>query len=317
MTTDPSSRPTPAPGGPHPIQVAARRAGLSPDVLRAWERRYGLVAPARSGRGRRLYSDADVERLRLIATAARAGRRISDLGVLSTGELQRLVAEDRSEAAPRSEHSRTDDILAECRAAVAGLDDRALRSTLSRALVAMPAIAFISDVVQPLMKSVGEHWEQGQLSPAHEHLATAVLRRVLQEVTDSLAAGATGPTLVVASPAGQQHEIGGLTVGLAAALEGWRVSVLGGDLPADDIARAVVQLQACAVTLSLSTEVEGTASQVRRLRDQIGPDVPILIGGRAAEVVEHECARAGVQPEVRRLRDLAALRAVLPTLAPG
>jgi len=304
-------RPKSAPPA-HPIQVAARRAGLSADVLRAWERRYRLVTPLRSAHGRRLYSDGDVERLRLIAVAARAGRRITDLASLSNGELARLVADDQASASPRSERSRTADMLDEAGAAVAALDARALRSVLNRALVALPAIAFVDEIVEPLMRSIGERWSHGELSPAHEHLATGVLQRVLREVTDALVAEAAGPMLVVAAPAGQRHEIGAMTVALAAALEGWRVTQLGADLPAADIAHAALQVQASAISLSLTSAVEGTGAELHGLREQVGARLPILAGGRAAEGLSQELATAGV----RRLRDLAALRAALPTLAP-
>ena len=79
----------------HPIQVAARRSGLSPDVIRAWERRYSVVTPHRSGTNRRLYSDQDVERLVLMAQASRTGRRIGDIAKLSTLDLRELMAADR------------------------------------------------------------------------------------------------------------------------------------------------------------------------------------------------------------------------------
>lgn len=303
--------PNPPAGAAHPIQVAARRAGLSADVLRMWERRYRLVAPQRSEHGRRLYSDGDVERLRLIATAARAGRRITDLAPLSSEELARLVSDDQASAAPRTERSRTADMLVEARAAVAALDGQALRSTLNRALVALPAIAFVDEVVEPLMHSVGERWSHGELSSAHEHLATAVLQRVLREVTDSLVSIAAGPVLVVAAPAGQRHEIGAMTVALAAALEGWRVTLLGGDLPAADIAQAALQVQAAAISLSLTTADDGAAAELHALRERVGARLPILVGGRASAGLAQACAHASV----RRLPDLAALRAVLPTLA--
>ena len=81
----------------HPIQVAARRSGLSQDTLRAWEKRYGVVEPARSGGRQRLYSDQDVERLRLLRSAVEEGRRISEVANLSAKELTALVLEDRAE----------------------------------------------------------------------------------------------------------------------------------------------------------------------------------------------------------------------------
>jgi DNA-binding transcriptional MerR regulator len=83
----------------HPIQVVVRRTGLTADVLRAWEKRYGVIEPGRSEGGRRLYSDRDIERLRLLRRATGAGRRISQIAGLATEELAALVKEDEREEA--------------------------------------------------------------------------------------------------------------------------------------------------------------------------------------------------------------------------
>src|SRR5687768_12427129 len=77
----------------HPIGVVADRTGLSPDVLRVWERRYGVVEPQRSAGGQRLYSDADVERLVLLHRATRGGHGISHVASLSRAKLEDLVGE--------------------------------------------------------------------------------------------------------------------------------------------------------------------------------------------------------------------------------
>ena len=85
--------------GEHPIQVVAQRTGLSPDVLRIWERRYAVVKPSRSATGRRLYSDRDVEHLLLLRRATLAGRSISQVADLDSEELRGLVEADEVAAA--------------------------------------------------------------------------------------------------------------------------------------------------------------------------------------------------------------------------
>ena len=95
------SRPTPADLARHPIGVVRDRTGLSVEVLRAWERRYAVVQPHRSEDGKRLYSDADVERLGLLHRAARAGRPVSTLAALPNAKLRRMVAEDAAKAGAR------------------------------------------------------------------------------------------------------------------------------------------------------------------------------------------------------------------------
>src|SRR5918999_1138203 len=80
----------------HPIGVVADRTGLSPDLLRGWERRYRAVEPSRSADGQRTYSDADIERLRLLRLATAAGRSIRQVARLASDELAQLVREDRA-----------------------------------------------------------------------------------------------------------------------------------------------------------------------------------------------------------------------------
>ena len=156
----------------HPIQVVARRSGLTPDVLRAWEKRYQVVEPARSPGGRRLYSDSDVERLRLIQEAMAGGRRIGQLARVGMAELKQLVEEDRREAISRPEagpeqpaHSNPDAYLVECIDAVRSLDDNWLKSSFGRAVIALRPAAFIDEVATPLMHRIGQMWADDQLSP--------------------------------------------------------------------------------------------------------------------------------------------------------
>ena len=295
----------------HPIQVAALRAGLTPDVLRAWERRYGAVAPGRSPSGRRLYSDAEVARLRLMREAGAAGRRVGELAALPRKELERLVVEDRAAARPAADRTGAGALLEECLAGAAALDAGRLEAALGRALIDLPAETFVDGVAAPLMREVGERWTRGEMTPAHEHLASAVLRRVLGEVTRDLLRRATGPRLVVATPSGQHHEIGAMIAALAAALDGWRVTYLGPDLPAADLARAARALEASAIAVSLTVGDRAVAREIEAVRRLAGRRMPILVGGRAMPRLDGRLDRAGVT----RVPTLPALRAALRTLA--
>ena len=149
----------------HPIQVASRRLGLSIDVLRVWEKRYELVKPARSAGGHRLYSDADVERLRLVREAMAGGRRVGQLAKLSEAELTALVEEDRKESVTlaavgteRECRNKPENFVAECLQAVRALDSGALKATIDRAVIALPPAEFIDNVATPLMHKIGDLW---------------------------------------------------------------------------------------------------------------------------------------------------------------
>ncbi len=303
---------TSSPADRHPIQVAVLRSGVSADLLRAWEKRYRAVTPSRSDGGRRLYSDQDIERLRLLHQAQLGGRRIGDVASLPTAELERIVAEDqeeRADAATASHPSELDGALLDgVYDAVRRADQTALRSLLTRALLLLGPARFTDDVARPVMHRLGELWEEGALSPAHEHAASEVMRRVMHEMLHTLAPAGAAPTLVVATPTGQRHEIGALVAAVTAALEGWRVTYLGSDLPAADIAQVARDVSARALALSVTTASDTVREEIVAL-SRVLKTTPILVGG------QHGDATAEGVANVRRPADLAAFRRELRQLA--
>ncbi len=303
-------------GHGHPIQVVARRTGLSADVIRAWEKRYAVVTPARTAVGRRLYSDADVERLRLIARATLTGRTVGQVAALPPDQLAALVREEPAQepAGPTSDAAaeRSREYLRACLDTLARFDAPALDAALRRAAIALSAEAFLETIVVRLWERVGEGVHHGTLRPAHQHLAQAVLRRVLDRVTEAATLPGAGPDLLVATPAGQQQELGALLAAAAAAAEGWRVVYLGPGLPAEDIAEAATQAGARAVTLSLGAAPGDrvTPRELRRLRTLLPADVALVVEGSAADAHRRVLREIGAPV----LRDLPALLAQLRML---
>jgi len=311
-------------GHRHPMRVVTRRTGLSADLLRAWERRYEVVKPSRSEGGRRLYSDADIERLRLLYRATLAGRSIGQVAELSTEALAALVRHDAAAdaevelASPGAPGSALlpppapAGYLADCLRSVERLDAPGLDATLRRAAVALPAAALLDAVVVPLLERLGTRWREGTLRPVHGHLASAILRRVLDRLIESANSPLTTANLVVATPAGQVHEFGALVVAASAAAEGWRVTYLGPDLPAEDIAEAAARTRARATALSVVFPAgdPGLGDELRRLRAGLPKGVTLMVGGAAAS------AYSGVLNEIGAtwLNDLEDFRAQLRTL---
>ena len=299
----------------HPIQVAVRRTGLSAEVLRVWEKRYGAIHPGRTPSGRRLYSDGDIETLRLLREATELGRRIGLVAALSQEELRILVEEDRAAAAPqgREPESATDalatgKLLEAALDAVIEFDAGRLEALLRRAMVRLGSAAFTDDLVSPLVTRIGEFWAEGRLHIYHEHLATAVIRRLVEELFATPAlAGA--PTLIVSAPSGQKHEIGALLATAAAIGHGWRGLYLGVDLPATEIASACVKGQADAVALSLifPDSDPALADELHVLREHLPQETPIVVGGAASRSYQATLLQIGA----RMAPDLRALRSVL------
>ena len=312
------------------MQVVTRRTGLSADLLRAWERRYQVVMPSRSGSGRRLYSDADIERLGLLYRGTLAGRGIGQLAQLNTSELDALVrrdakAERLGNGAAQTPQplvqpadrlaDRLADYLDECFRAIERLDAVALEGSLRRAVVALPAEALLDGLVVPLLERMGTRWREGTLRPVHGHLASAVLRRVLDRIIETAASLTATPNLVVTTPAGQSHEFGAMLAAATAAAEGWRVTYLGASLPAEDIAAAAAQTQARATALSIvyPTGDRAVRHELRRLRTLLPEDVTIFVGGAACTGYRLVLKEIGATP----VDDLAAFRSQLRVIREG
>lgn len=277
----------------HPVRVVAARTGLSPHVLRAWERRYAVIAPDRSDTGRRLYSDADIERLILLRVLTAAGESISQLAQLPDRELARMArahGPTPSISLAESEPWRTRTLQA-----VEAIDAPALRSILGRATLALGVPRFLAEVAAPLLVAVGERWHAGTLGIAEEHLATAVTREVLGWIRESSEAAPGAPVLVIATPAGQVHEGGALLAAASAAAAGWRVTYLGADLPGREIALAAERTGARAVALSLIHPARdpGMGAELKAIRKGLPAGVPILAGGSAAVGYRKEVEAAG------------------------
>ncbi len=273
----------------HPIKVVCRRTGLSPDVLRAWEKRYLAVTPLRTVTNRRLYSDRDVERLSLLRKAITAGRTIGHVARLSDSELYALVMDDEANAYhPSAESHETAGAIGEepyfsaCIAAVKALDTRTLEMALSHAAVGLSPSALFERLLIPLIQTIGDLWRAGTLRVTHEHMVSAIVRTFVGNMTLSTAARSAS-RIVVATPAGQRHEFGALIAAAVAMLENWDVVYLGPDLPAEDIAAAARLTRAEAVALSI-VYPEGDVSlceELVRLRGNLSDQVVIIAGGRA------------------------------------
>lgn len=304
----------------HPMAVVSARTGLTPDVLRVWERRYGVTRPVRSPGGQRLYTDADVERLSLLRRATLGGRTVGQVAHLGLSELAALVAEDEAARAPeRSAPSASTGVAGqaadEAFELALALQPAALQQRLRRALAEVGAGVFLEGVLAPLFQRLGTGWHSGTVSPAQEHLATAAARRVLDECMTLLAPPAGAPALVVATPAGDRHELGALLVGAAAAEAGWFVIYLGVDLPAEAVAEVARRSGARAVALSAVYVAPGAAlpGYVAALRSALPQEVALLVGGAAAQAHRRDLRATGISV----LLDLGALGEALQRVGAG
>jgi len=294
----------------HPIRVVSERTGLTPDILRVWERRYGVVMPGRSEAGQRLYSDADIDRLALLVKATRAGRPVGRTAALSPEELRQLVVEDAERGTARPTPAA--DYRERAFSAVAELAPERLESVLRSAVLSLGTLGFLDDLVTPLLRRIGEAWHAGEIGIAHEHAASAVVRGLLGWLVNVLEVPTGAPRAVVACVAQERHELGAVLATAAAAHAGWRAAYLGPDLPADQIAEAAVRHDASVVGVSVITPWDRAAvrSELRTLRKALRPRTALLAGGAGV-------ASLGPLDEgITAVEDLAHWRVLLRTQAP-
>lgn len=271
----------------HPIKVVALRTGLSPHVIRIWERRYKAVTPDRTPTNRRVYSDQDIDRLILLRQATEAGESIGQIAAFSDDELRELVALDREiipvgKAKGRSV-SKINDLLDKCLRAVMDLDSETLDRTLLQASSELTQPVLLEKVLEPLMLTVGDYWREGKLRVVHEHMASAIIRTFLGNMTGAYKPDQSAPTLIVTTPTGQSHEFGALMATITAFAAGWKALYLGPNIPVEEIANAVEKAGAHAVALSIIYPADDPrlATEFRKLRSILDDNTVIIVGGRA------------------------------------
>lgn len=279
--------------------AVARLTGLTLHTLRAWERRYGAVRPSRSAGGTRRYTERDLARLQLLAEAVARGHRISELARLEDDAVERLLAQRRPGAGGTAGRER---ILE----AVGRLDQAEVERLLGLQLAALGAVDFARDVAAPLLREVGERWEQRRIPVAAEHLVTAVARSLLGAVLRGTAPARGGARLLFTTPAGELHELGALLAAVVAGGSGLEVVYLGPDLPVGEVVGAAKTLAPAAVGVSVvCLEAEAARRYLETLRRELPPDVALWVGGAGAVDV----------PGVERIDDLDRLQRRLRRLA--
>jgi len=291
------------PGGRYPIRAAARLTGLSVDTLRAWERRYGVVEPARGDRGR-VYTDRHIDRLKQLAGLVEHGHAIGTIAGLSDAALLRLSGNTRPS---RPALARID--IEPLVAAMKGYELEAIEAHLSRLAVVLSPQAFVLSVVIPALHEIGTRWEAGSVRPAQEHLVSAILRSVLGGMLRAMPRRDDAPRVVFATLSGERHELGLLSAAVLAAAAGAHAIYLGPDLPAADLAHAVSKSGASALVLAATASTSIDRNDLDALK-RVPQDVGVWVGGPAADTV-----KAALGARVERVPSLDAIQGLVHRLA--
>jgi len=263
--------------GPLRIGEFARRVGVNAELLRAWERRYGLLTPIRSPGGFRLYTAEDAERV--------AGMRRSLDAGLSAAEAARVALEDS-----RPTDGLLDDAAARLLARIRDYDEAGVQGVLDESFAAFGVEAVLGQVILPALARVGDDWAQGTLDISQEHFASNLIRGRLLALARLWGRGG-GPLALLACAPGEQHDISLLAFGLVLRSHGWRILFLGADTPIATLMEAVKTTEpALAVVTSFDPALlEAEADALRRLARL----VRLVLSGPG--VSDSFCARLGVR----------------------
>lgn len=302
------------------IKQASTKSGVPIQLLRAWERRYGVVNPARTASGYRLYDDPAIERLRAMRTLidggwapSTAAVRIRDLDDAAIGELIGVNREPDRVSVDRS-NIWAGDLSEAFVAAARDLDEPDLEWILDAMFARGSFEQVAADLVMPALIALGEAWQEGRIDVAAEHAAAGAVQRRLGMAF--MAAGRPGhesTVILVGLPPGARHDLGALSFATAARRIGIDVRYLGADLPVQDWLDAVKRTSAAAVVIGavIASDVDA-AERVGRAIRAADQTVVIAFGGHAASTVNLAASAPAIALPDNILMAVEALRLALP-----
>jgi len=293
----------------HRIHRVAKLTGLSKDVIRVWEKRYGLVTPSRSSNRYREYSDEDVALLRFVKAQMEQGATIGGLATEGRDSLlarMRLATPFIAEEQKPHEH-----LLDDLMGLLEPIDKVGFERKLNGAVAVIPFEEAVQRILLPLQRRIGELWHEGRLGTAIEHYVTKLIQQKLFSVMNQLHVNEFGPRVLIACPEGETHEIGAQSVAYIAATRGCQVYYLGPNLPMSDLVAFCEKIRPDLVLLSF-TEAKSEAATLQQFKEleQLATRWPVAVGGRGAHVFG-DLLR---ETKIELLDDLTALHSRLMIL---
>ena len=293
----------------HRIHRVAKLTGLSKDVIRVWERRYGLVKPSRSSNRYREYSDEEVALLRFVKAQMEQGATIGSLAAEGHDPLvARMRIATPVSAEDQKPHER---LLDDLMGSLDPLDKAGFERRLNGAVAVIPFEEAVQRILLPLQRRVGELWHQGRLNIAVEYYVTKIIQQKLFSVMNQLSVNEFGPRILVACPEGETHEIGAQAAAYIAATRGCHVYYLGPNLPNSDLITFCETIKPDLVLLSL-TEVRPEAAALQQIKDLelLATRWSVAVGGQGGRAIGDRLR----DTKIELLDDLTALHSRLTIL---
>lgn len=282
------------------IRMAAQLSGVPEVLIRAWERRYGLLQPQRSESGYRSYSVEDVELLRRVKKLTEEGIAIGDAAKMAPAlreEIHHRLGPGAPAPAPPTgaEHTRFEQWIAQVIAAAEGFHQDAVDEVLDEALASFSALTVYDRLVVPSLREVGQRWHDRKLGVAQEHLVTEVFRARLLGLLQSGRRRGTRHAICACLPE-EDHEIGLIGAALRLQQLGFQVTYLGARTPTGELVRAADELLPEVVAVSAINDQGARAfrGQISQLVRNLPSPTRLMVGGAAADKHAGVCRALGV-----------------------
>lgn len=278
------------------ISAVERETGLSKDVLRMWERRYGFPTPARDDNGEREYAPSEIAKLRAI-------KRLMDVG-MRPGKLMRQSLEELNALGERKAAPRGDQLAPALERDLIALlqshDTAGLQHAIANLLMKQGLQRFVLDTLTPLNRAVGDAWMRGELQVFEEHLYTEQIQAALRTSINSIPRQLGTPRVLLTTFPGEQHGLGLLMVEALLVPEGVQCISLGTQTPLEEIRRAVLahKVHVLAVSFSAAFPLRQASDGLASLRRQLPPQVGIWAGGEMTRRIRTTLAGVTLLPDL-------------------
>lgn len=277
------------------IHRVSKLTGLSRDVIRVWERRYGLLRPMRGPNRYRLYTDEDVALLRYLRRELEKGESIGALAVLGRDEL--LARMHASPPALPVQGEPYERVIGELVHALDPFDRVGFERRLNGAVAVIPFEEALHGILLPLQKKVGELWHDGRVGVAIEHYVTKQVQQKIFSVMNQLPVADHGPKIVVACPPGETHEVGAQAVAYRCRLRGCRVYYLGANVPFEALTRFCAQVQPALTLISfpvILTE-QDASDHAQVIAKHVKTQCDVAVGGDGATAAKDLFERESIK----------------------
>jgi DNA-binding transcriptional MerR regulator/methylmalonyl-CoA mutase cobalamin-binding subunit len=282
------------------ISRTERDTGLSKDTLRIWERRYAFPRPQRDSHGERVYSTAEVEKLRLLKQMVDRGHRPGKIVELETATLLQMLEASTTATQPPEQISELEPLLT----LLKGHYFHELRQQLADLMLRLGLGKFVAEVVAPLTRMVGQAWLRGDLQVYEEHLYSETVQGLLRGALSNVPLQPGRPRVLLTTLPNEQHQIGLLMATVVLSLEGASCTSLGAETPIRDIVAAATSDQTDVVALSFSAAYSPVAviDGLAELRAKLPATIELWVGGAGSTLGRRMVADVRVIPRLEDIR---------------